>query len=89
MSSSEAPLWSMLVASEWRSRCAPLKGESIPARVSARRTTLQMVAEERKPRCGARMRTNTRRVGHASFRGPIAPLRRSLRSRFRPAIRER
>jgi hypothetical protein len=50
------------VASEWRSKCAPLEGGLRPARANARETIPSMATEPAKPAQGARRRTNTRRV---------------------------
>jgi hypothetical protein len=50
------------VASEWRSRCAPLCAGWRPARASARRTIVPTAWPSAKPRRGARIRTKTCRV---------------------------
>ena len=47
------------VASVWRKRWAPLRAESMPARISARLTIVETVMESPKPRRGARCRRNT------------------------------
>ena len=72
MPSSVAPLRSIPVARECRSRWAPLKGGASCALASARCTRSPMAAADANPRCGASRRRKTRRVGQPAGR----PLRK-------------
>lgn len=69
ISSSEAPLRSIPVASVCRSTwAAPREDRLIPARAMARRTMLPTADGDAKPRCGASTPTNSRRVVQATGR---------------------